>query len=220
MSWTIRGFLGTVALALLATSCAKPKPPFDQMAASSVVAYRLQNYDPPAQTTTPTVGGATAAIPGLPQQLQDLLNQGAPMLESVIPPGLIPPGLIPGLGGAPAATPAPAAGAAQEPRFPDVAPNFRILSQTQVIDPKLTKELAQIFGRKKGFSNQHQNCMYPELGIRFGTPPQPPNDLLVSFLCNQVQARGFMWPHPAVGMKPETGKDLRAVVNKIFPPGT
>jgi hypothetical protein len=206
-----------MALALLATSCAKPKPPFDQMSAANVTAFRLQNYDPPAQTTTVPTGGA-AAIPGLPQQLQDLLNQGAPVLESVIPPGLLPPGLIPGLSPAPA-SPTPTVGA-QEPRFPETAPNYRILSQTQVIDPKLKKELGRIFGNSKGFSNEHQNCMYPELGIRFVIPPQPANDLLVSFLCNQVQPRGFMWPHPAAGMKSETGKDLRAVVNKIFPPGT
>jgi hypothetical protein len=87
------------------------------------------------------------------------------------------------------------------------------------MDPELKKQLAKVLGSKKNFSNEHANCMYAELGIRFGQPPAPPQDVLISFSCKQVASRGFAWPHPSVGMKPETVKKLATIVNDLFPPG-
>ena len=216
MNATIRGVLGTVVLLLAATGCVKTAAPFDQLQDSSAVAYRLQNYEPPAQA------GPVAAtqVPGLPPQIQQWVQSAQGLnLGQLIPPGILPPGMLDGLGGGQqTTTQQPAVDTV--PRFPDTAPNFRILSQTQVMDPDLRKQLAKIFGNKKNFHNEHANCMYAELGLRFGQPPAAPNDVLVSFSCNQVAARGFAWPHTAVGMKPETVKKLAAVVNKLFPPGT
>ncbi len=65
------------------------------------------------------------AIPGLPPEIQQWIQQGAQALPQLIPPGLIPPGLIPGAPTTPAAPAQPT-----EPRFH----GFRILSQTQVMD--------------------------------------------------------------------------------------
>jgi hypothetical protein len=219
------GLLGLSTLLSLTSGCSlfmgKPKAPFDQMKEGSMVAYRLDPYEAPA---APVAGAAApaAAIPGLPPQLQQLLQQGAQGLEGlqqIIPPGLIPPGLLGGLAAPGTAAPAPAP-VASVPRFPDQAPNYRILSQTQVIDPKLKKDLGRLFGRKRSFDNNHANCFLPELGIRWGMPPAAPNDLLISFSCNQVAPRGFIWPHPSVGMKPDTVKQLAKISNRVFPPGT
>lgn len=220
MNFTTKGTLATVAVLFFATGCVKTAAPFDTLkdGSSSAVAYRLQNYEPPVQATTPAA--AAGQIPGLPPQIQQWVQQAQGMnLEQLIPPGLLPPGMLQGLGGQPATTAQPAA-ASTVPRFPDTPPNFPILSQTQIMDPKLKKELGKILGNKKNFQNEHANCMYAELGIRFGQPPAPPQDVLISFSCNQVTARGFAWPHPAVGMKPETVKKLAEVVNNLFPPGT
>ncbi len=48
----------------------------------------------------------------------------------------------------------------------------------------------------------------------------PPNDVLVSFSCNQVAARNFAWPFPNTGMTTSTVKELADIVSKVFPPGT
>jgi hypothetical protein len=219
MNFTTKGFLGAVAITFLATGCVKTAAPFDMMKDGSVAAYRLQNYEPPA-TAPGTATPAAGPVAGLPPQIQQWVQQAQGMnLEQLIPPGLLPPDLLQGLGGQ---QPAPAQTAPPEtvPRFPEAPPNFRILSQTQVVDPTLKKQLAKVLGNKKSFSNEHANCMYAELGIRFGQPPAPPQDVLISFSCNQVASRGFAWPHPSVGMKPETVKKLAAIVNDLFPPGT
>lgn len=220
MSSTTRGIIGPVVLLLLTGGCSifsgKPKAPFDIMKDSSMVAYRLDPYEAPA--ATPGVAATTPSqIPGLPAQLQQLLSQGAQGLDQIIPPGLIPPGLL-GQGGAVPGLPATAADTT--PRFPDQQPNYRIISQVQVMDPSLRQELAKVLGYKSHFVTEHATCMLPELGIRWGMPPALPNDVLISFSCSQVAARGFIWPHPAVGMKPSTVEDLSRVVNKIFPAGT
>jgi hypothetical protein len=64
--------------------------------------------------------------------------------------------------------------------------------------------------------------MYPELGLRF-TPAEggPPNDMLISFSCNQVAAvaGSFVWPHPAAGMTSDMVKKLSELVPQIFPAG-
>lgn len=213
---TIRPFaLGaTLVFAVASTACSKgPAAPFDTLPDAQVTAFKLQNYEPPAPAP-----GQPAAQPGtlaLPPELQALVQAGAQGLQQVIPPGLIPPGLIPGLGGP---TPAPAPqNQDTAPRFPMQAPNFRILGQAQVADPELREELAEIFGDEDNFHNQHSSCMYAEMGLAWGGAPGANNELLISFSCNQVQARGFMWPHGAVGMKKDTVGKLSELVSKIFP---
>jgi hypothetical protein len=214
-----RGILGTVAVLVATSGCSvfmgKPKAPFDTMKDSSVLAFRLDPYEAPV---VPAAGTAQPVQSVLPPNLQQLLQQGVQGLSAIIPPGLIPPGLLQ-QGGTTAPTgTTPVVDNA--PRFPEMQPNYRIISQTQLIDPKTKKELARVLGRKKNFTTNQASCLLPELGVRWSVPPAPAYDVLISFSCNQVAARNFIWPHPAVGMKPETVKDLSKVVNKIFPTGT
>ncbi len=202
-------WLGTIAMAVLAsTGCAsKPAAPFDTLKTANLTAFRLQNFEPPP-SATPAAGGA---IPGMPNEIQAWIQQGAQGLQQLIPPGLLPPGLIPQQGQATPMTPAPTD---QVPRFH----NFRILGQTQVIDEDLKDELAKILGDDSNFDNNHANCMYAEMGLSFSSGG-PPNDVLISFSCNQVNAATFAWPHPATGMKPKTVQKLSEVVQKLWPPG-
>jgi hypothetical protein len=206
-------FVGSFALvACLSAGCAgKPAAPFDSLKTAQVTAFRLQNYEPPptAPGQTPVAGG----VPGLPPEIQTWIQQGAQGLQQLIPPGLLPPGLIPPGGAAPGA--APPAAVDTTPRFH----GFRILSQTQVIDEDLKEDLADVLGDDGNFDNNHAGCMYAEMGLSF-TAGGPANDVLISFSCNQVQARTFAWPHPSTGMKPATVKELSEVVQKLFPPGT
>ncbi|MEZ4227279.1 MAG: hypothetical protein R3B13_40455 [Polyangiaceae bacterium] len=203
------GFALAAVFALTLTSACSKKPaaPFDTLPSSNLTAFRLQNYEPPpTATATPQQG----MIPGLPAEIQQWVQQGAQGLQQLIPPGLIPPGMLGGTGAAPM-TPAP-----QEnvPRFH----GFRILGQTQVIDEGLKEELASILGKESNFDNTSTGCMYAEMGLSFSAGG-PPNDLLISFSCNQVNARTFAWPHPATGMTPSTVKELSAVVQNLWPPG-
>jgi len=197
-------------VAISAVACASnPAPPFDTLKnAQTVYALRLQNYEPP-----PTAPGAApaAGIPGLPPQIQQWLEQGAQALPQLIPPGLLPPGLIPQQG-VPAAPPPQMAGA-------KYFQGFRVLGETQVMDPDLREELAELFGDEDNFQSQHAGCQYSELGLAW-QGPMGPNELLVSFSCNQVIARTFAWPHQNTGLKPGTVKELTTLVQKIFPPGT
>jgi hypothetical protein len=220
MTGKTRGTLAALALLVLGSGCTKAAMPFDQIKDGSVVAYRLQNYEPAPATPAATAPAAATPglIPGVPPEIQQWIQQGAQGLGQLIPPGLVPPELLQGLGGAAAA---PAAAAVDTtPRFPDAPPNFRILGQTQVVDPVLRKKLMKVFGSKSRFQMEHASCLYAEFGIRFGMPPAPPNDVLVSFSCNQVAARGFAWPYPATGLKPTTVQKLADVINQLFPPGT
>lgn len=211
-------FLGCVALAALSSfGCAsQPAAPFDTLKNSNLTAFRLQNYEPPptaAGTPAPTTPGA---IPGLPPEIQQWITQGAQGLQALIPPGLIPPGLIPG---APNAAPAPAPDA-NVPRFH----GFRILGQTQVMDPELKEELAKILGDEDSFDNANARCapgvLYAEMGLSFTQGPgAPANDVLISFSCSQVVSRSFGWPHKATGMTPETTKALTETVQKLWPQG-
>jgi hypothetical protein len=189
-----------------------PAAPFDTLKTANLTAYRLQNYEPPA-----AVPGATAAtpglIPGLPPELQTWIQQGAQGLSQLIPPGL-----IPGIGGTPGA---PAVGTDTTPRFH----TFRILNQTQVLDPDLKEKLGKLLGDKDNFDNASARCppnvLYAEVGLSFTSGPGAPvNDLLVSFSCNQVVSRSFSWPHPATGMKSNTVKEMSDVVQKLWPQGT
>ncbi len=206
------GLLGTTLLLAFATAgCASsPAAPFDTLKTANLTAFRLQNYEPPQQqAATPTPPGQ---IPGLPPQIQQWVQQGAQGLQQLIPPGLLPPGMMPGAQAQAAPTPAQ-----QVPRFE----GFRILGQTQVIDTDLKDKLADILGHESNFQAAHANCLYAEMGLSFVSGPgQMPNNVLISFSCNQVQARNFAWPFPNTGMKPDTVKELSDVVNKLWPPGT
>ena len=206
--------LAAVTTVAALTGCAgTPAAPFDQLKTANLTAYRLQNYEPPAAVpgvaATPGVPGL--AIPGLPAEVNTWIQQGAAGLSQLIPPGLLPgaPGSV-----LPAATDT-------TPRFHD----FRILSQTQVLDPDLKESLGKLLGDKDSFDNAQARCapnvFYAEMGLSFtSTTGATPNDLLVSFSCNQVVSRSFAWPHPATGMTTDTVKKLSDIVKKIFPQGT
>jgi hypothetical protein len=211
-----RSFVATCLTAgLLGMACASaPAAPFDTLKNANATAYRLQNFEPPT-AAAPAAGapGAAPAIPGVPPEIMTWIQTGAQGLQQLIPPGL-----LPGLPGATAAAPA---AAPETPRFH----NFRILSQTQVIDPELREKLGKILGDPDSFDNQYARCapgvIYPEMGLSFsGGPTAQPSDLLVSFSCSQAVSRSFAWPHPATGLKPDTVASLTEIVQKLWPPGT
>lgn len=205
----LRGVAGVIAL--FAAGCAsKPAAPFDALPTSHLTAFRLQNYEPPP----PAVGApGQSIIPGLPPEIQNWVQQGAQGLQQLLPPGLLPPGL-----GAPPGQQAPGAPIQDStPRFH----GFRILGQTQVLDTDLKKDLAKLLGKEKNFDNSGHNCMYAEMGVTFSAGPGAmSNDLLISFSCNQVQAKTFAWPHPTSGMKPDTVQELSSIVQKLWPVGS
>jgi hypothetical protein len=192
------------------TGCAgAPAAPFDQLKTANVTAYRLGDATTPAAVATPAAPGAPAAvtIPGVPPELNAWIQQGAAAAAAVIP------GLLPGA--AAAALPA----ADTTPRFHD----SRILSQTQVLDPELKETLGDVLGDKDSFDNAESRCpqFLADFGISFtSASSSTPNDLLISFRCNQVVSRSFSWPHPATGLKADTVKKLSQIVLKIFPQGT
>jgi hypothetical protein len=203
----------SVSVLFLASACASaPAAPFDTFPSSNVVAYRLQNYEPPAP-----VGGvdpsAPAALPMIPPQIQQWAQQALPGLQQMIPPGLLPPGLlppgmVPGMPGA--ATPPP-----QAPRFH----GFRILEQQPMLNQELKEELAELLGDPDSYQAPQSNCMYAEMGLSFSSSTAAaPNDVLISFSCNQMQGHNFIWPHPTSGMTSDTVKKLADVVAKLFPP--
>ena len=83
----------------------------------------------------------------------------------------------------------------------------------------LKEELAELLGDDDSFQAPSANCMYAEMGLSFSaTPGAPPNDVLISFSCNQVQAHNFAWPHPNAGFKSETVQKLAQIVSQLFPP--
>ncbi len=203
------GLLGSTALVgSLALGCATTSPPFDTMKNSNMTAFRLQNFEPPPQAAATTAQPAQPGqIPGVPPEIQQWVQQGAQALQQLLPPGL----QIPG---APQTAPVPAP-QPEAPRFH----GFRILGQTQVMDPDLKEKLGEIFGDEDNFDNNHAACGYSEMGISWSPQPGVQNDMLISFSCNQVLAQTFAWPHSTSGMKPNTVKELTSVVQKIFPPG-
>jgi hypothetical protein len=202
-----------LACAILAASTAgcasSPVAPFNALPGAQVTAFRLQNYEPPAAAATSAVPGMPT-IPGLPPEIQAWVNQGAAGLKQLIPPGLQIPGLtLPGM-------PAPTTQADQTPRFH----GFRILGQTQVFDGDTKDKLAKALGTSDNFE-AGQGCMYAEMGISFApTPGAPPDDVLVSFSCRQVQAFNFQWPHSGTAVKSKTVEQLAEVVHRIFPQGS
>ena len=204
----------TLLTGLLGIACASaPAAPFDTLKNANATAYRLQNYEPQGAAPVAAAPGAMPAIPGLPPEVQSWIQTGAQSLQQLIPPGL-----IPGLPGATAALPA---AAPEAPRFH----NYRILSQTQIMDADLREKLGDILGSAKSFDNQYARCapgvIYPEMGLSFTAgPTAQPSDVLISFSCSQVVSRSFAWPHPATGMKPETVEALTAAVQKLWPAGT
>jgi len=217
MNTSANVLFGCVALAALSTfGCAsQPAAPFDTLKTSNLTAFRLQNFEPPAAAPTVGAPATPGAIPGLPAEIQTWIQQGAQGLQALIPPGILPPGLIPG---APTTPAAPAA--ANVPRFH----GFRILGQTQVMDPDLKEELGKILGDEDSFDNANARCapgvLYAEMGLSFTQGPgAPANDVLISFSCSQVVSRSFGWPHPATGMTPDTTKSLTEVVQKLWPQG-
>ena len=208
--------LGLLA-GLLGMACASaPAAPFDSLKSANATAYRLQNFEPPAAAAAPAAGapGAVPGIPGVPPEIMTWIQTGAQGLQQLIPPGMLPG--LPGAAGA-----APVAAAPEAPRFH----NFRILSQTQVIDPDLREKLGEILGNPDSYDNQYARCapgvIYPEMGLSFSIgPTAQPSDVLISFSCSQVVSRSFAWPHPATGMKPDTVASITEVVQKLWPPGT
>jgi len=201
------------ATAALSVGCAgKPAAPFDTLKTSNLTAFRLQNYEPPA--AAPGVAATPGAIPGLPPEIQQWVQQGAQGLSALLPPGLLPPGLIPGMPSAAAPL------ATNVPRFH----GFRILGQTQVMDPDLKEKLGEILGDEDSFDNKNARCapgvLYAEMGLSFTQGPgAPTNDVLISFSCSQAVSRSFGWPHKATGMTPDTTKELTEAVQKLWPQG-
>jgi hypothetical protein len=209
-SWGGMKHSSSLSILFFASACASaPAAPFDTFPSSNVVAYRLQNYEPPA----PAAGvdpNAPGALPMIPPQIQQWAQAALPGLQQMIPPGLLPPGLIPGLPGvaAPVAQP-------QAPRFH----GFRILEQQPMLGQEMKEELAELLGDKDSFVPPQSNCMYAEMGLSFSSSTAAaPNDVLISFSCNQMQGHNFIWPHPASGMTPDTVKKLTETVAKLFPP--
>lgn len=193
------------------TGCAgTPAAPFDQLKTANLTAYRLGDASTPVPGAAATPAApAAVSIPGLPPEMNTWLQQGAAAAAAVLP------GLIPGA--AAAVLPAPDT----TPRFHD----FKIFSQTQVLDPDLKETLGKVLGDKDSFDNADARCapnvFFADLGLSFtSTSSATPNDLLISFRCNQIVSRSFAWPHPATGMKAETVKKIAEIALKIFPQGT
>lgn len=208
------GFVGLVLAVALGGCASEPAAPFDTLKTSNLTAFRLQNYEPPPPPPGAAPAAPGAAIPGLPPEIQQWVQQGAQGLQALIPPGLLPPGLIPG------AAPAPAPAVENIPRFQ----GFPIRGQTQVMDPELKEQLADLLGDPDSFDNANERCppgvIYAEMGLSFTQGPgAPSNDMLISFSCSKAVSRSFSWPHPAVGITPDTTKELTEIVQKIWPQG-
>ena len=205
-------FILAAALTLATVSgCAgTPAAPFDQLKTANLTAYRLGDATTPVPGAAATPAApAAVSIPGLPPEMNAWIQQGAAGLQAVIP------GLLPGA----AAVGLPAADTT--PRFHD----FKIFSQTQVLDPDLKETLGKVLGDKDSFDNAQARCptnaFFADLGLSFTSSSSPqPNDVLISFRCNQIVSRSFAWPHPATGMTSDTVKKIAEIALKIFPQGT
>jgi hypothetical protein len=204
---------GLVGLSALGCASA-PAAPFDTLKTANLLAFRLQNYEAPAPAGAAAATPAQSIIPGLPPEITQWAQQALPGLQQLLPPGLIPPGMLSGV-----TNPAAAAPVVQDaPRFPMAQPNFRILSQTQVMDADLKEKLGKLLGNPDSYQPDHANCMYAEMGLSF-TPATggTANDMMISFSCNQVDSRTFAWPFANHGLKPDTVKQLDTLVQKIWP---
>jgi hypothetical protein len=187
-------------LGLLAGCGSSLSQPFDKMQDSQMTVYRLQNYEPPAPPPGMPAAGAA--------QLPPLLQQGAQLLNQLLPPGLLPPGLIPGT------APTPAPQNATVYRFHD----FRILSYQQIADASLRKDIVNTFGSSSNFTQSHADCSFAEFGFAIADPSTGgTDDILVSFSCQDVRAFNFNWPYgPNIGIPPDTAKKLATIVQKAF----
>jgi hypothetical protein len=197
-------FLASVAtgfgLCAFSTGCASLSPPFDQMKSSQMTVYRLQNYEPPAQSQAAmTALPGAAALGGLtiPPQIQQWITAGA----SLLPPGLLPPGLLPGSAPQASATP-------DAQRFH----GFRILDYRQIDDPSVKSDIVDVFGHGSSFQSSPASCMY---AIAQPTSPTPA-DILVSLSCEQVQSFNFTWPYPQTGITPDSSKKIGAIAARVF----
>jgi len=213
----IRTYVLVVAgIASLSIGCkGSPAAPFNTLQDSQITVLRLQNYQDPvaaapaATQPTATTPSLIPGLPGLPipPEFQPQVQQAQTMICQMLPPGT--PGCTPT--GQPTTQPV------------QVAPNapmfegFRIIGQAQVMDPDLREAIIDIFGYDKNFQAAKSPCMFPEFGMSFGGGgAQPPANVLISYACNQVQARNFNWPHPDNGMKEKTVKSLNEVIQKLF----
>jgi hypothetical protein len=207
--------LVVAGIASLSIGCkGSPAAPFNTLQDSQITAFRLQNYEAPGATaTTPTTTPtATSPIPGLPglpipAEFQPQVQQAQTMICSFLPPG------SPGCGAAAGATATPVATAV--PNAP-MFEGFRIIGQAQVMDPDLREQIIDIFGYEKSFDSKKSPCMFPELGLSFGGGAQQGANVLVSFSCNQVQARNFNWPHADTGLTQKTVQNLSQIIQKLF----
>ncbi len=207
--------LAAAGIASLTMGCkGSPAAPFNTLQDSQITVFRLQNYQEPAAAApapaqpTPQPG-AIPGLPGLPipPEFQPQVQQAQNMICQMMPPGT--PGCAP--------TGQPATQPVQAPANAPMFEEFRIIGQAQVMDPSLREEIIDIFGYDKSFHSKMSPCMFPEFGMSFGGGgPQPPANLLVSYSCNQVQARNFNWPHPSNGMKEKTVENLNEVIQKLF----
>jgi hypothetical protein len=197
------GLLGVVT-----SGCASsPVAPFNTMAkAGNVVVLRLQNTESPvAAAQTAPAAGAQSLIPGLPVDVNNLVQQGAAALQQILPPGTIP------------NLPQPAAAPATMPE-PKKFYGFRVLGENQVMDSELREKLGKIFGSSDNYEAPKTTCMYPDFGVAFGpTPGAPTYDYLVSMSCHQVQSKSFAWPLGQTGMTVNMEKDLVEILRQILP---
>ena len=202
-------------VASLSMGCkGSPAAPFNTLQDSQITVFRLQNYQEPVAATTTTQPTATtqpSLIPGLPglpipPEFQPQVQQAQTMICQMLPPG------TPGCTATGQTTPQPAV-AQNAPMFE----GFRIIGQAQVMDPDLRESIIDIFGYSNNFDSSKSACMFPEFGMSFGGGgTQPSANLLISYSCNQVQARNFNWPHPDNGMKEKTVKNLNEIVRSLF----
>jgi hypothetical protein len=162
--------------------------------------YRLQNYTPPAQPSTPAAGGLQ-----LPPQIQQWISAGA----SLLPPGLLPPGLT----GSQTPTPAPDA-----QRFPPAMgpQGFPIVTMQPVTDANTANDILDTFGHASNFQQTTQNCMLPEFGVRIQPVNAPPADFLISLSCQNVQAYGIAWPYQQTGITPDSEKKFVSIFQHVF----
>jgi len=202
-------------IASLSIGCkGSPAAPFNTLQDAQITVLRLQNYQEPvaATTTTPTTTTQPSLIPGLPglpipTEFQPQVQQAQTMICQMLPAG------TPGCTATGQPTTQPVTVAQNAPMFE----GFRIIGQAQVMDPDIHDQIIDIFGYDDNFQAAKSPCMFPEFGMSFGGGgAQPSANVLISYACNQVQARNFNWPHPDNGMKEKTVKSLNQVIQKLF----
>lgn len=191
-----------LTLAFAGLGCGTPAAPFNQMDKAQVTILQLQNYEPPPTATAAPAATNPFGLPiALPPELTQIFGgaaggtgggMGLPTQQLC---GLGIP--FPGLCTATPAATAPAAANVQ--RFQ----GFRILGTAQMSAEDARADLASALGKEGNFDNSNKPCMYPEYGVAFSG-----NELLLSFLCRNVEAKTFPWPHPNRGLSEDTQKKI------------